>query len=167
MIRCLVIQAFTALHAITLCKAHTFHQKPFCWLFLLQTSQAFNKTFWTEIPAIKLSCSSTARMGIWWRYNSFIYLMILTSAWDMKCALATARQGGGCAKGQLFQWMPVMPGTTAMATTMRQSGLGQNRNHFKLNMVHNLTITVIEIQRCLFVQMNFFKIKKVLWKCNQ
>lgn len=52
MIRCLVIQSFTALHTITLCKAHTFHQKAFCWLFPLLTSWAFNKSFWTE--AIKL-----------------------------------------------------------------------------------------------------------------
>lgn len=57
----------------------------------------------------------------------------------MKGALAAARQWGGCAKGQLFQWMPVTPGTTATATTMRLGSLGQNGNHFKLNVVHNLT----------------------------
>lgn len=63
-ISCLVIQAFTALHTVTPCKAHTFHQKTFYWLFPLLTSQAHNKTFWTEVPAIKLSCSLATRMWI-------------------------------------------------------------------------------------------------------
>lgn len=122
MIRCLVIQAFTPLRAVILIKAQTFYSKAFCWLFPLLASRPFNETFWTEVPAIKFTCSSAARMGIWWQYNSFIYLMILMSAWvDKVCFGFSKRRWGPCqVPEQLFRWTPAMPGTAATDTATKQ-----------------------------------------------